>query len=63
MLCWIAILGGVLLMMGQHSRSEARFSYFRPEDQVPENHLLRLIHQHIDLAFVHDKLKTSYSRS
>jgi hypothetical protein len=29
-------------MMGQHDRSEALFYYFRLEDQVPENHLLRL---------------------
>ncbi len=29
-------------MMGQHSRSEALFYYFRLEDQVPETHLLRL---------------------
>jgi hypothetical protein len=42
MLCWITILGGVLIMMGQHSRSEALFYYFRLEDQVPETHLLRL---------------------
>ena len=28
-------------MMGQHSRSESLFYYFRIEDQVPENHLLR----------------------
>ncbi len=42
MLCWITILGGVLIMMGQHDRSEALFYYFRLEDQVPETHLLRL---------------------
>jgi hypothetical protein len=36
-------------MMGQHSRSEALFYYFRLEDQVPENHLLRLIEKHISL--------------
>jgi transposase len=60
MLCWIAILGGVL-MMGQHSRSEALFYYFRLEDQIPENHLLRLIEKHIDLAFVREKLKGCYS--
>jgi hypothetical protein len=30
-------------MMGQHSRSEALFYYFRLDDQVPETHLLRLI--------------------
>jgi len=28
MLCWITILGGALVMMGQHSRSEALFYYF-----------------------------------
>src|SRR5579864_7794353 len=43
MLCWIFILGGLLMMMGQHDRSEALFYYFRLEDQVPETHLLRLI--------------------
>jgi len=36
---WIAILGGLLIVMGQHTRSEALFYYFRLEDQVPENHL------------------------
>ena len=33
----IANLGGWLLMMGQHDRSESLFYYFRIEDQVPEN--------------------------
>src|SRR5713226_1920869 len=61
MLCWIAILGGVLIMMGQHSRSEALFYYFRLEDQVPETHLLRLIDKHISFAFVRENLKESYS--
>jgi len=35
-------LGGLLLMMGNHSPSESLFHYFRLEDQVPEDHLLRL---------------------
>jgi len=48
-------------MMGQHDRSEALFYYFRLEDQVSENHLLRLIDKHISLAFVREKLKESYS--
>jgi len=39
--------GGLLIMMGQHDRSEALFYYFRLEDQVPETHLLRLIERHI----------------
>src|SRR6266478_5893210 len=61
MLCWTVILGGVLIIMRQHSRSEALFYYFRLEDQVPETHLLRLIDKHISFAFVREKLKESYS--
>ena len=59
MLCWITILGGLLIMMGCHARSEALFYYFRLEDQVPETHLLRLIEKHISFAFVREKLKDS----
>jgi len=61
MLCWMTNLVGALIMMGQHSRSEALFYYFRLEDQVPETHLLRLIEKHISFAFVREKLKQSYS--
>jgi transposase len=61
MLCWIAILGGLLVMMGQHTRSESLFYYFRLEDHIPENHLLRLIDRHISFAFVREKLRDSYS--
>ncbi|MGA7243292.1 MAG: transposase, partial [Terracidiphilus sp.] len=49
------------LMMGQHTRSESLFYYFRLEDQVPENHLLRSIDRHIDFGFVREQLKDSYS--
>jgi hypothetical protein len=52
MLRWIYIVGGLLIMMGQHDRSEALFYYFRLEDQIPENHLLRLIDKHISFEFV-----------
>ena len=61
MLCWIAILGGLLVMIGQHSRSESLFYYFRLEDHIPENHLLRLIDRHVSFDFVRAKLKDSYS--
>jgi len=44
-------------MMGQHSRSESLFYYFRIEDQVPENHLLRVIDRHVRFDFVRDKLQ------
>ena len=50
-------------MMGQHDRSEALFYYFRLEDQIPENHLLRLIDKHISFEFVRLQLKDSYSET
>ena len=61
MLCLILIVGGLLIMMGQHDRSEALFYYFRLEDHIPETHLLRLIEKHISFAFVRERLKDSYS--
>jgi len=63
MLRWIFIFGGLLIMMGQHPRSEALFYYFRLEDQVPEDHLLRLIDKHISFEFVRHQLKDSYSET
>jgi len=48
-------------MMGQHTRSESLFYYFRLEDHIPENHLLRLIDRHISFDFVREKLRDSYS--
>jgi transposase len=63
MLCWILIAGGLLIMMGQHDRSEALFYYFRLEDQVPEHHLLRLIDKYISFEFVRLQLKDSYSET
>lgn len=48
-------------MMGHQSRGEALFYYFRLEDQIPENHLLRLIDKHVSFDFVRERLKESYS--
>jgi transposase len=50
-------------MMGQHIRSESLFYYFRLEDHVPENHLLRMIDRHVSLTFVREKLQDSYSET
>ena len=57
----IFILGGLLIMMGQHARSESLFYYFSLDDYIPENHLLRLIDKHVSFAFVRERLKDSYS--
>jgi transposase len=61
MYCVIFIRGGLLIMMGQHARSESLFYYFKLDDYVPKNHLLRLIDEHISFAFVRERLKDSYS--
>jgi len=63
MFCLILMIGDLLIMMGQHDRSEALFYCFRLEDQVPENHLLRLIDKHISFEFVREQLRDSYSEA
>src|SRR6516225_6680700 len=63
MLRWISMFGGLLIMMGHHARSEALFYYFRLDDQIPENHLLRLIEKHISFEFVRERLRDSYSET
>src|SRR5205814_5009475 len=63
MLLFTITLGGLLLMMGRHSRAESLFYYFRLEDHVPENHLLRLVDRHVNLELVRERLKASYSET
>ncbi len=44
-------------MMGQQPRVESLFYYFRLEDQISEDHLLRLIDRYVDFSFVRERLK------
>ena len=48
-------------MMGQHRRTESLFYYFRLEEQIPTDHLLRIIDGHVDFSFVREQLKDFYS--
>ena len=48
-------------MMGDGDRSETLFHYFRIEDHVPDDHLLRRIDRHIDLSFLRLRLRPFYS--
>jgi transposase len=48
-------------MMGQHRRTESLFYYFRLEEQIPTDHLLRMIDGHVDFSFVREQLKDFYS--
>src|SRR5271157_4131081 len=63
MYCVIFIRGGLLIMMGQHARSESLFYYFKLDDYIPKNHLLRLVDEHVSFAFVRERLKDSYSET
>ena len=46
-------------MMGQQNRTESLFYYFRLEEQIPADHLLRMIDGHGDFSFVREQLKDS----
>ena len=48
-------------MMGQQSRTQSLFYYFHLEEQIPADHLLRMIDGHIDFSFVREQLKDFYS--
>jgi transposase len=48
-------------MMGKQQRTESLFYCFRLEDQIPNDHLLRLIDRHIDFTFVPELLRNFYS--
>ncbi|MGD0695482.1 MAG: hypothetical protein ABSA41_03460 [Terriglobia bacterium] len=48
-------------MMSEQPRSEPLFYYFRLEDQIPEDHLLKLIDRLVDFRFVRERLKDAYS--
>ncbi len=48
-------------MMGQQPRMESLSYYFRLEEQIPEDHLLRLIDRYVDFRFVRERLKNFYS--
>jgi transposase len=48
-------------MMGQQPRTEPLFYYFRLEDQIPEDHLLKRLDRCIDFAFVRERLRDTYS--
>src|SRR6516162_3964179 len=48
-------------MMGQQLRTDSLFYYFRLEDQIPEDHLLKRLDRFIDFGFVRERLRDTYS--
>ena len=49
-------------MMGEKPGSEPLFYYFRLEDQIPKDHLLKRLDRYVDFSFVRERLKDAYSR-
>jgi hypothetical protein len=48
-------------MMGQQPRTDSLFYYFRLEDQIPNDHLLKRLDRFIDFGFVRERLRDTYS--
>lgn len=48
-------------MMGHQPRRASLFHYFSLEDEVPADHLLRRIDQHVDFRVVRERLADTYS--
>ncbi len=48
-------------MMGQQTRTEWLSYYFRLEEQIPADHLLRMIDDHVNFSFVREQVKDFYS--
>jgi len=44
-------------MMGQQPRTDSLFYYFRLEDQIPSDHLLKRLDRFIDFGFVRERLR------
>src|SRR5215469_2869876 len=48
-------------MMGQQPRTDSLFYYFRLEDQIPDDHLLKRLDRFIDFGFARERLRDTYS--
>src|SRR5271167_1916183 len=48
-------------MMGQQLRTDPLFYYFRLEDQIPDDHLLKRLDRFVDFGFVRERLRDAYS--
>jgi len=44
-------------MMSQQPRTESRFYYFRLEDHIPNDHLLKRRDRFIDFGFVRERFR------
>lgn len=50
-------------MLGEKKKEEKLFYYFRPEELIPEDHILRLVDSYVDFSFVRPKVEHLYSNT
>jgi len=50
-------------VIGEKKKEERLFYYLRPEELIPQDHILRLIHEHVELSFIREKVKHLYSHT
>jgi transposase len=48
-------------VLGEKKKEQKLFYYLRPEELIPEDHILRLIDQYVDFSFVRTKVEHLYS--
>ena len=51
-------------MIGEKKKSDKSFSIiYRPEELIPENHILRLINRYVDFSFIRPRVEHLYSHT
>jgi len=50
-------------VIGERNKEKRLFYYFRPEELIPQDHVLRLIHEHVDFSFIRSKVEHLYSHT
>lgn len=48
-------------MIGEKKKAEKLFYYLRPEELIPEDHILRLVDRYVDFSFIRPKVEHLYS--
>ena len=50
-------------MIGAKKKEEKLFYFLRPEELIPEDHILRLIDRYVDFSFIRSKIEHLYSHT
>jgi len=53
------LLGGGVI--GEKKKANKLFYYLRPEELIPEDHILRLIDRYVDFSFIRPRVEHLYS--